>query len=497
MKAVGWLFPVGFVAAALWLFFWTWGANILHWFTTGGRELLPFGFFITVAIVAVVWAFVSGEKSSIVPLLVLVAIGSVIAAICMASTATYNRLNAYYNETIQFEENTLADNYKERAPYEVAVSVSTRSMMNTAGEAQIPKSLSDVGEWGEWNALINARGPFKGYESIQNSNVPLYGVSSTEDVKFCKFDKDNTLRHSGSLPHNNLSRAIYGVVPLDVDWDTNDAYGYCNEDNEPIVVTPLKQINDWWWGTWKYYGLAVYNGTTGDLDILTDSADIEEIPGPVYPMSLAAIQRAAIVASDGWWEFTFIKATGYETATQNSEVQLQRLDGESAYVTTLRPRGSSSSIVAVSEIDAGTAKTGTLNPLVIAEFPEKYYRAGNSTLVDNIRTTYSHLPVMANDSFQVYEITAGEEGEWVASMGREQSVNYRAYVSKDGKDIRLVDQYGNLVAQGNSAKPEEGKEGGGTVLNPTDLSTMTNDELKEISDLITEELVNRANATAE
>ncbi len=495
---VGYSILAVFITAVLAVFFWVWGLNIVHFFTSQARELLPVMSMITLAVVALIVAFFADKNAALRGAAVLVTIVSIILAIVFWCTAEFNRLNTYYSESVTYVDNTYADSYRERAPYEVADRTSDASLMNTTGEALTTKSLSEQGDHGEWNALVLTRGPFNGYESVQNSSVPLFGTAPNSNIKFCDFDQNNTLRHSGAMPHNNLSRAIYGQVPLDVDWDSNDAYGYCNEEGEPVVVTPLKQITGFW-GVWRYYGVAIYNGTTGDLSILTDKEDIEEIPGPVYPMSLAATQRVALTASENPWEFLFVRAAGYETATNNTEVQLTRTDVEegSAYITTLRPRGSSTSIVAVSQIDSFTGEQGKLNQVKVAVLPTENTRASNQNLVNDIQTLYSYMPEFANDSLQVYEITAGDDGSWVASMGREQAVNYRAYVDKEGK-IELKDRNGNVIAQNgggsNNGSTGEGDEGG---LVPTELSTLSNQELKELNNLITDELIRRAEASAQ
>lgn len=484
------------IAAVIGVLGWVWGFNILHWFTSQMREGTAFWFFAFLACVALVVSYVSydkqGSSNSLSVLSGFATAGFLITGIAMGITANFNMLNTYYNDSVEVAESSDAPNYQERAPYEVAVLTSDKSLLNTTGEADVTKSLSDEGDNGEWNTLVRTRGPLVGYESVQNLDLPLYGASKNGDVAFCKFDKDNQLRHNGALPHNNLSRAIYSKVGLNVDFSSSDVYGYCNEKNEPIVVTPLKAINGFLFPTWSFYGVAIYNGTTGDVTILDEKEEIDAIPGPVYPMSLAETQRNALIASEGFWEATVAQTSGYITATSNAEVQL-RLDDNSGsdYVTALTPRGSSTSVVAVGYVNSNNATPGELNKFTMAMLPDSHIRPANSTLVDDIKTRYSYMPDMANDTVGVFEITSWKDGGWVASIGLGQSVNYRAYITADG-DITLYNRDGKLIAQGvEGADTETGD--GEVVLTPTgELSELSDEELSKLGKDILDELARRA-----
>ena len=94
---------------------------------------------------------------------------------------------------------------------------------------------------------------------------------------------------------------------------------------------------------------------------------------------------------------------------------------------------------------------GDYNKLTVEAFPTWNFRPANSTLIDDLKSRYSYMPDIANDTISVFEITSGKDGGWVASLGREQSVNYRAYISPAGDKIELKDRNGNLVAQGSAS----------------------------------------------
>lgn len=481
LSVAGIIASLGVIGVMVWL----WGFNILHMFTTQYRESTPFWFFAFIGVAAGIVMLFQDRNYG---LWFGVMGASLVGLLLFTIPADYNRLNAYYNASVEIVEGDAAD-YDDRAPYEVARAVASKYMGDTIGETLNTKALVDEGEYGEWNTLSIRKGIFVGYENVQNANVPLYGAVNVNAVKFCEFDDNASLRHGGSMPHNNLSRAIFGSVPLNVDFDSSDAYGYCNDDNEPVVVTPLKQVNGFFYPLWSFYGVAVYNGATGDLDIVTDVDKVNEIPGAVYPASLAAVQRHSLVAGGSWSEY-FFNSFGWETATENSEVNLRSADGESMYVTTLRPRGSSFSIVAVAEVAGGSVVDGKFNPLVVNKLPES--RPANKALVSDIRSQYSYMPEMANDSAQVFEITSGKDGGWVASIGLEESVNYRAYIDTK-QNIELFDRNGNLIATGSTSNPTPENPDGEVVLVPENgISELSTEELKTLGNQIMDELVSRA-----
>lgn len=482
------------VIALIGAFSWLWGLNVLHWVTASWRESTAFWFFAVIAIIALVAAivFYLNDKLASTTVFGVVTAGFLITGIVLGIGANHNILKNYYENSTE-KVSADAPDYDDRSPYEVAAATSSNFLQDATGEASYTKSISNEGENGYWNTLVKTRGPFAGYDSVQSLDLPLYGTPVNSDVSFCNFNKTNTLRHNGSLPHNNMSRAIYGQVPLNVDFSGSDAYGFCNEDDEPIVVTPLKQIDGFFYPTWTFYGLALYNGETGQLTVTKDKDEVDSIPGPVYPISLAVTQRHSLAASEGWWEQVVSGTSGYNTASSNTEVQLNRSGEDSSdYVTTFTPRGASSSLVAVGHVSATDATPGELNTLTVSVLPEDHIRGSNSSLSDDIFTRYSYMPDFANVNLQVFEITSGKDGGWVASIGLGQAVNYRAYITPEGA-ISLYNSSGNLIAQGTSENGESGESGeGSTGLVPTDLSTLTPEELNELGSAIMDELAKRA-----
>lgn len=509
-RFIGFSILAAFILAIMGFLFWVWGLNLVHWVTTAQREATPFWFWLPIILIGFGWAIHVHTKNSQLSYSTpsskaywfgyAAAFIGIIAMCWMVTVADYTRLSSYYAKGVEVAQDSEAQSYANRAPFEVASATSNANMQNVNGTATAVKSLPDDADHGVWNVLVVARGLWVGYETLQTMNLPLYGTPANSDVSFCAFNPNMQLRHGGALPHNNLSRAIYGQVPLNVDWDTRDVYGYCDPNGDPIVVTPLKQIDGFFFPTWRYYGVALLNGNTGDIIILTDVDEINQIPGPVYPLSLASTQRVSTSATGGFWDYYF-GSQGYETATaDNSEVNLRNAENDESYfVTTMNPRGESTSIVAVTETAASVVELNgnQLNPLKLNILPQERIRSANSTLENDIRTAYSYMPEFTNsEASLILEITSGENGNWVASIGRIQSVNYRAYITVNGSEttIELVDARGNIIAQNGSAGTEDVQDGDTTLIPVpgADLSGLTVEELKAINDAVVAELAARA-----
>lgn len=476
---------------------WLWGPNIANgmvvFWLSNAALMTPLSIGVVIAVIG--WFFLSeaGRVMSIVA-----AIALAITSLVMASlVAPYQTAKKYYESSTTTSSDTVTPSFAERAPAEVAALTSNKALMDITGDSVLTKSLADVGEHGHWNTLVIERGWFKGYEVVQNLDVPLFGTAQNKDVQFCEFAETATLRDGGTVPSNNLARSIFTKVPLNVSYASEDIYAYCNDADEPVVVVPLQQISGFMFTTCRPYGVATYNGKTGELNVLRDADEINELPGPVYPLSLARQQRESLVANGTWWEMYVEQVSGFVAATENPEVNLRRMDSDDTdFVTPLMPRGSSASIIATSNVPATTMTPGEYNTLVVSKAPSENVRPGNSTLVDDLKTRYSYMPDMANDTIHVFEITAGKNGGWVVSLGREQSVNYRAYVSPSGNEVELYDRNGNLIAQGSSSNKSDDGSGEtaseGVEWTGSNVSGLSNEELTELGHAVMDELAKRS-----
>lgn len=485
--------------AALGTIFWFWGDQLLRFFFTYGRGDILFVVLILGFIGAVSAAakFFYDDNRTF-------GWGSVLAAVLLIGTLIFLWFRVAYDNGRNYIDDaqtneTASNSYVERAPQQVAIASAARNLQETVGTVGITKSVADEGEFGLWNTIVTRPGIGVGYESVQAVDVPLYGTVPSSNVALCTFDyEEANHRLAGALPQNNLARLIYQNTPLSVGFDGADMYGYCAEDT-PYVVVPLQQVHGFYAAEWTVYGVAQYNGSTGELRILTDVEDVADIPGPTYPMSMAERQRGAM-KTDGSYDDWFFNRIGYETTAKdaedpngnnNSEFQLRKTDSaDIAYVTPLTTRGESTTIVGTSEMDAKFTGQGR-NDLIISRFPEDATRAANSTVVDDLMTTYSNLTDWAT-GLEVFEIVPASDGNWVASIGKSQSVLYRAEIHADGTFI-LTDADGNVIpdnTRGGDATPDSGTPV--AIPEGADLSEFSNEELNELGKQILDELAERS-----
>lgn len=485
------LAPAGLLA-------WLWGPQIVHGLTlmfVGGAALL---IVLTVIAVLILIAFLF-EGSRVTPIAGTLAALVFAGGLVSAFTFSYNT-DKIYTADVKTAKTSVPD-FAERAPYDVAVAAMTRNLGDTTGIAIGAKALVDEGTHGVWSTLVLRRGAMLGYEAVQTYNVPLYGAMTSKATRSCEFNtRAAGQRVGGFLPHTSLDYRILGAVPLNTTFTGADAYAYCDGDT-PIVVAPLKTLSGFWTPTWTSSGAAVYNGQTGALTIEKDTSDL---PGPVYPISLAASQRGAMNATEGFWDY-FFGRTGFETTDgdegdpntgNTSELDLRFLgQKDGAYVTPLTPRGDSTSVIAMATIDSTTATQGTRNPVTVYRYSKGDARQANTSIVQSMKSKYSWMADWAS-GLDVFEIVPTAHGSWVASIGQSQSVVYRAVVNADG-NATLYDSTGKEITRTSGTTPvaDPAAPGSGPVTAPaadSDLSKLTPEQLRVLADAILDEMAARA-----
>ena len=468
------------------------GPQISHglaiFFTGGAFILIP----LVAVIGLVIWAMAAERAGETIwlPVVIIVAIGG--ASVVSLVRYEYDLGTKYLAEVEVVD--TDSPDFAERAPYDVAAAGSTRLLGDTTGEAMNVKSLVDEGDHGTYNALVVSRGLFPGYESVQVQDVPLYGAPTSRDIDTCEFNGARASHRLGGFwPSESLDYLVLGSVPLNVAFQSTDTYGYCDGDTAKIVI-PLQSLDGFWTPVWSSYGVAVYDGSTGTVTIETDTSDI---PGPVYPLSLARTQREALL-STGTFEDRFFNRSGWEdssgdtddpNAGNRSEFGLRYVDdNDGAFITPLTPRGDSTSIVAVSVVDATRSELGQRNTITVHRYDKGESRQANSAVAQEIKTSYSWMPDWAS-GLTIFEIVPGKDGTWIASIGQTQSVVYRAVISADGSAV-LYDETGERVIRTNDGNEPD-------VENPSvpvdsDLADLTPAELRELADTVLDELERRA-----
>lgn len=346
-----------------------------------------------------------------------------------------------------------------------------------------------------FTTLISSKDAFKGYTEIVSQKVGLTGQSTKEN---CRFSQYAGMRLDGNL-YSDLSRWVAQTAGYGTFWNADDAYGYCDGDT-PMVVVPLLKQEGFWPVIEAPNGIALYNGSTGALQVLHGDA-AAKVPGPTAPESYAKRLREATVGMGDFWQhawgnigFDDTHADGADPNGENrSEFVLSTTDGHTVFVTPLTRKGASTGI---SAIGVATATSGN-DPadLTIYTYPDGTTRKSNSAAVDQIRAQFGDLPWASG--LQVFEITPVTPQEWVASIGLKQNVTHRVRLAFDGSacletangtKLKCIDKDGNTTFGGGTTTPTDP----GTPVSPTsDLSKLTNEQLAQLANQVNAEIVRR------
>ena len=405
---------------------------------------------------------------------------TVFAIACIVTPVLSNYFTSVHLREASQVKQTEADDlsFDTRPPYDVAVATSNRSLGDTNGEST--GTVKSNPAQGTYSVSIVRRGIGQGYESVQVMDLPEFGSPKSGDVTFCDYDENASLRLGGMLPGNSLNRAIALKTPLDVHFDSGDAIATCEGEGQPMLYVPLKRPAGVFGVYEKPAGVAIYNGKTGELTIEDEVKDAE---APIYPQSIVEAQRESLKSSNGFADWIFGRA-GYETTDKGddpngsnaTEFALRAEDGDVSFYTPLTPRGSSSSIVGLASVESTTVKSGELNPLTVARY-ETPRKATSTVAADIISGTLSGYKA---SGLTVFEVVPGPDGTWVASIGKNQSILYRASIDPEG---------GITLLEGEKPTADEGKK---LELTTKPLEDMTPDELKQLGDEVLEELAARS-----
>lgn len=405
----------------------------------------------------------------------------------------------YAQDVVEVDE---VPSYADRAPWTVANSYAQRDQGDIVGDRTsvhyVPASADANAEDGEgtsrYTTLVMGRAflGMTGYEAVQVLNMPTSGVIPGGASTYCEFPESMDARLGGFWAWHSLSWKIHAKSPA-AHYNSDDSYAYCEGDS-PVVVVPLWKWEGFFTATKVPNGAAVY--TVDGVQIMNaDELDEAGIEGPTYPRSIAERQRESINANGSLGDYLG-KRYGYDTTTKDeedsnaensTEFTVINDDGVTRYVTPLTPRGDSSSITAISEINARQDGEGR-SEVRVNSSPDL---TSTSTLV----TTIKESSVAGDNAWttrwasgmRVYEILPGKDGHWVASIGQGQAVSYRADIAPDGS-VTVVNS-----DTGASSEGDEGKESV-TVTSDTPLADMTEEQLLDQIQAATEELQKRQEA---
>ncbi|KJY16594.1 MULTISPECIES: hypothetical protein [Streptomyces] len=387
-----------------------------------------------------------------------------------------------------------------RSPYVVGKAQAAPHLGDVTGEISDITYLPDSDRFG---ALVERRGWLAGYEVGLVQEVPLGGTGRSQER--CPFDVEKAdARISGWFTHN-LGRKISAVKRW-VRFEADDAYVTCS-NGTPVVVVPLKRQTGLLVVTERPAGVALYDGSTGKLTVTTDTS---AVPGPSYPLSLAARQREGTAAVGGFGDWWF-ERSGWDASEDGanegneSEFTLRyggAASGGSAYVTPLTPQGDASSVVAVSTVPT-RHQGGALAPMTVYRLDPAW--SSPKALVALIKAEYRDVCCYNDD--EVFEIVPTGGSTWTATVGSEQNIRYRVEGRGpvDGREatcLKAADGALIRCAYAAPGSPEEQElkrreqqkqqdgaaKGGG---DPGDLKGLTDEQLADLQRRLGDEFVRR------
>ncbi|MEV7594778.1 hypothetical protein AB0O42_31405 [Streptomyces sp. NPDC089922] len=385
-----------------------------------------------------------------------------------------------------------------RSPYVVGKAQAAPHLGDVTGEIADITYLPDSDRFG---ALVERRGWLAGYEVGLVQEVPLGGSGRSQER--CPFDVEKADARIGGWFGHNLGRKISAERRW-VRFDADDAYVTCRSGT-PVVVVPLKRQTGFLVVTERPAGVALYDGRTGELTLTSDTT---AVPGPSYPLSLAARQREGTAAVGGFSDWWF-ERSGWDASEDGanegneSEFTLRHADtsGGSAYVTPLTPQGDAGSVVAVSTIPT-RHRGGTLAPMTVHRLSPSW--SSPKALVALIKAEYRDVCCYNDD--QVFEVVPTGGSTWTATIGSEQNIRYRVEGRGpvDGREatcLKAAD--GALIRCAHAApgspeeqelqrreqqKQQDAAKGGGDT---GDLTRLTDEQLAELQRRLGDEFVRR------
>ena len=442
---------------------------------------------LTIAIAAIMALFVMEMYGSVIAVTAI----TFLLLIFVLPSFTYYSADVVRLESVSITEEP-SPTYDERAAFPV-VKAQIGSAVTINGTLEPSSYIGGK----EFTTLVKRVGWAVGYGQVVVQTVDITGQAKARQCAF----GDNAQLAFGNLVFNDLGMEIIGRRP-GVIIDEADSYGYCDGD-KPVVVIPLKYLSGTWPGVIEVSGgVAVYDGITGELTI-KDTVKSGEIVGPVYPMSLSSEAYHSTKASQGYWPWLWGAAGLTDTSDDEGDpnagnvgnFHLIRTDGSGGdYVTPLTRVGISTAISGVGAVSGSETTAGKLNPYVIHTYPDGKVRRANSALADFIKGSFGTEVPWQNGSM-IFEISPVSQDVWVASIGLNQSIQFRVRSLLDG-GVCLETTGGAkvkcILADGTvegGAQPEPVEPGG--PVETTGLEKMTDKEILDLWDALRAEIEKR------
>lgn len=276
---------------------------------------------------------------------------------------------------------------------------------------------------------FEARGMWTMIRDGKNINSPLHSVlmwdGGAGEITSCNFAGDYKINRAlrggrkNSLRHYIRSQEPYRLFSLRI----SDSYGFC-KNGQPFVVMPVRRpVINGFRAMEEFAGVLLITGSSTGEPVINyrESVAPGDIPGPVYPLSLAEKQRGYnswLGGTENWmWnDFGFEEVEAESQSTNPTEYHLfSRADGRTYWVTPLTLRGTDSQVIqAFAVIASDTGVAGRLNPQTIYVLDTDREQ---TVVVDRLLQQAQNCAANLYPNFQIQggelvEFVPGPDGSW-------------------------------------------------------------------------------------
>lgn len=363
-----------------------------------------------------------------------------------------------------------------------------RVMRQTSGESQKVELLSETAvhiypKRGETIAGIEdvSNGYWTAIRDGSGKHTPAEAVvewDGRNPVTTCEFEGDFELNRAlRGDKMNSLNNLIMEKNP-GLRYHLDDVYGYCDHQagSQPVIVVPMYDT--------RVFGsrhvdvpagvLLVRGSPSGDPQFqFVDKVEPGSIPGPVYPLTFAEMQRQSHEWAAGRKfrnnSFGFKQTTAASQDQNATEFLLRsRADGRTYWVTPLTPRGSDSELVlAYSVIPADTVNAGNLNEMTIYVLNREDERVVN---LDQMERDFRDYISRQNPGFfsaggSIQEFTPGAGNIWRAYGVLDGDPRFIIEIDRTGANRPVVTELyssddGTIVPEDAGGEQNNGGEAG-------------------------------------
>lgn len=321
-------------------------------------------------------------------------------------------------------------------------------MQRTSGTRQNVNLLSSSltylngnGKDGVWSAIRDGFGAFQPTEGVVEWN----GVAMPTECKFGGADQFN--KAINGVKSNSLVNYLTRLHP-DLYWSNNDVWGYCNQQNHPVLVFPVMKQAFFQSQTVSVpAGVLVITGSRSGNPVVTYRPKATNMPGPVYPESIASTQLSSINWASGrahldrgQFGFEPTNASAQAGNTQNYLLK-SMADGHTYWVTPLTLGSSQSQLfVAYAMVRADTVSSGKLNTFKVYTLAQNDTRSTNIDQLEAVAKSYmvSNAGGFIPSGGQLIEFTPANGDFWRAFGEINGRVIYRLDISANASESPIL-----------------------------------------------------------